>query len=167
MSVGLFAVVISIVSCVLAAPAIGRSLDALATCPSGARLERASGVFEGSATHALQEPGFAAAHERGARKFGATWLSRLDERSGAARMYIDAEQRVLVLTVCAPGDCDRSRAYVAYEATTRTWGASLYLDGQTQELGGPAIQGSAQQRVSKTLAPAIVCAQNADWAAPR
>ncbi len=167
MKVRLCASVTLMACCALVMPAIARPLDTLATCASGARLERAVGVFEGTAAHALRDSRFAAAHERGTREFGATWLSRLDGRSGAARVYVDGARHVLVLTVCAPGDCDRSRAYVAYEAATRSWGASLYLDGQTQELGEAVLPGSAQQRVPKALAPAIVCAQNADWAAQR
>lgn len=141
-----------------------RPLDNLGPCPLHAQLVPAAGSYAGNATTAMAVPAFArihAAHTQGQP----SWLANLKGASGRNRVYVQGAKKVLVVTVCDPSNCERVRGYVAFEPKSAQWGASLYLDGQVQELGDPVMAGAETQIVPQEVAQALICAQNLDWGA--
>ena len=151
------------VAALLVPPTDARPLDAVGHCPDGAYLAKAAGPYSGTAPNALSNPAFASAHATHAAGQPA-WFAQLTGTSGLNRVFVEgASKKVVVVTVCDPGHCDRARGYVAFEPATGIWGASLYLDGQVQELGKPVMAGAETQLVPREVAKALICAQNLDW----
>ena len=147
----------------LASSTDARPLDAVGHCPDGAYLATAAGPYSGRAPNALANRDFAATHAAHAAGQPA-WFAQLTGTSGLNRVFVEgASKKIVVVTVCDPEHCDRARGYVAFEPATGLWGASLYLDGQVQELGKPVMAGAATQVVPREVAKALICAQNLDW----
>jgi hypothetical protein len=155
------------IAMLLGPPSYARPLDAVGHCPNGAQLAKAEGPYSGKAPNALSNPEFASAHATHSAGQPA-WFAKLTGTSGLNRVFIEgSSNKVVVITVCDPNSCDRGRGYAAFDLATGTWGASLYLDGQVQELGKPIMPGAETQLVPHEVAKAIICAQNLDWGGPQ
>jgi len=143
-----------------------RPLDNLGHCPLNAQVVPAAGSYQGTAPTALTVSAFARAHAAHTQD-QMPWLAKLTGGSGRNRVYVQGKKKVLLVTVCDPANCERVRAYVAFEPSTNTWGARLYLDDQVQELGVPIMAGAETQILPQEVAQAVICAQNLDWGGRR
>lgn len=140
----------------------GRPLDATGKCPLNGKLVPASHPYAGTAQTMLLDPRFHLLHVQHEGDMP-RWAAALNSVSGINRAFILGDQKVIVATVCNPSRCEEDRAYIAYSPSTNVWGAGLYLNRKTLELGKAIIPGGAQQVVPDELAAAIICAQNLDW----
>jgi hypothetical protein len=80
-------------------------------------------------------------------------------KSGKNRLYQEGAQQVIVVTLCNPADCERNRAYIAYEPKTGAYGGGIYEGGHVRELGAMP----EDRMYPEPVASAIICAQNLDW----
>lgn len=93
--------------------------------PIGSLRRIAAGPQAGPAAAALSAvPGLAATHAAAAAG-EPDWLRTLSGTAGPNREYQERGRKVLVATACATPACDGVRAYVAFDASTGDWGATV------------------------------------------
>ena len=157
-----FLLSLALASCLTAT---AKPLDAAGSCPTKNPIGTISRIVPSPKTGMAlvgkqAEAAFAAAHEAGtAGEY--PWLHDLTGKTGASRRYREGAKEVIVLAVCDPADCDRLRAYVAFEPASSTWGATVFEGGQIREI----VQGAGSTTLAMhkpVLAKALLCAINTD-----
>lgn len=143
---------------VVAAPLQARPLNAIGTCPQGASMRAADGVYQGNAQVMKNVADFAKRHAMATQQ-EEPWFRDMTGKSGKNRLYQEGSQQVIVVTLCNTADCERNRAYIAYEPKTGAYGGAIYEEGHVRELG-PAPE---DRMYPEPVASAIICAQNLDW----
>lgn len=153
-----FNTVLAFLFLTLSAPLLARPLDATGKCPLGASLRLADGAFKGDAQVMWSATDFSRRHAI-ATQGEEPWIHLLTGRSGLNRVYQTGTQQVIVTTICNPADCERNRAYIAFERATGVYGGSVYEGKHVREFGAtPEDRWYAEQ-----IGAALICAQNLDW----
>ncbi len=139
-----------------------RPLDAIGKCAQQGAIELAGQPYSGDARVMKSISDFISRHSEAAIE-EEPWLKSLIGKSGKNRVYSKGEQRIVIITLCNSANCEKNRAYIAYEPKTGSYGASLYEDRHVREIGATPDE----IMYPPHLGAAIICAQNLDWGSHR